>query len=95
VIFTVGSLRRTVVPACADRPAARGLDRAQAVRDQRALLRHRVALVQLATSLPNRVHAVLAERGTWVQERLWSVAARAWLASLALPRSRVRSSTTA
>jgi transposase len=57
----------------------------QAVRDQRALLRHRVALVQVATSLRNRVHAVLADRGIRLEQRLWSVAGRAWLASLALP----------
>jgi transposase len=55
------------------------------VRDQRALLRHRVALVQVATSLRNRVHAVLADRGIRLQQRLWSVAGRAWLAGLALP----------
>jgi transposase len=35
----------------------------QQVRDLRALLRHRAALVQLSTSLKNRVHAVLADRG--------------------------------
>jgi transposase len=57
----------------------------QAVRDQRALLRHRVALVQAATSLRNRVHAVLADRGIRLEQRLWSVAGRAWLASVALP----------
>jgi Transposase IS116/IS110/IS902 family/Transposase len=56
-----------------------------AVRDQRALLRHRVALVQVATSLRNRVHAVLADRGIRLEQRLWSLAGRAWLASLALP----------
>jgi transposase len=55
------------------------------VRDQRALLRHRVALVQAATSLRNRVHAVLADRGIRLEQRLWSVAGRAWLAGLALP----------
>ena len=55
------------------------------MRDQRALLRHRVALIQVATSLRNRVHAVLADRGIRVQERPWSIAGRAWLASLALP----------
>ena len=35
----------------------------QATRDLRALLRHRASLVRLATSLKNRVHAVLADRG--------------------------------
>jgi transposase len=33
----------------------------QAVRDQRALLRHRAALARVATTLKNRVHAVLAD----------------------------------
>jgi transposase len=42
----------------------------QAVRDQRALLRHRVALVQVATSLRNRVHAMLADRGIRLEQRL-------------------------
>jgi transposase len=57
----------------------------QAVRDQRALLRHRVALVQLATTARNRVHAVLADRGVRVEQRLWSASGRAWLAALDLP----------
>jgi transposase len=35
----------------------------QAVRDQRALLRHRAALVRVATALKCRVHAILADRG--------------------------------
>jgi transposase len=56
-----------------------------AVRDQRALLRHRVALVQLATTARNRVHAVLADRGIRVEQRLWSASGRAWLAALDLP----------
>jgi Transposase IS116/IS110/IS902 family/Transposase len=57
----------------------------QAIRDQRALLRHRVALVQVATSLRNRVHAGLADRGVHVEQRRWSLVGRAWLAGLALP----------
>jgi transposase len=57
----------------------------QHVRDQRALLRHRVALVQLATTARNRVHAVLADRGLRVEQRLWSASGRAWLAALELP----------
>ena len=57
----------------------------QHVRDQRALLRHRVALVQLATTARNRVHAVLADRGLRVEQRLWSASGRAWLAALDLP----------
>jgi transposase len=57
----------------------------QHVRDQRALLRHRVALVQLATTARNRVHAVLADRGLRVEQRLRSARGRAWLAALDLP----------
>jgi transposase len=57
----------------------------QQVRDQRALLRHRAALVRVATMLKNRVHAVLADRGIRVPERLWTTAGRAWLADLDLP----------
>jgi transposase len=57
----------------------------QAVRDQRALLRHRAALVRMATALKCRVHAVLADRGVGVQESLWGPAGRAFLAELALP----------
>jgi transposase len=57
----------------------------QQVRDQRALLRHRAALVRMATMLKNRVHAVLADRGIRVEERLWTTAGRAWLADLDLP----------
>jgi transposase len=44
----------------------------QAVRDQRALLRHRVTLVQVATAARNRVHAVLADRGIRVEQRRWT-----------------------
>jgi transposase len=57
----------------------------QAVRDQRGLLRHRAALVRVATALKCRVHAVLADRGVGVQESLWGPAGRAFLAELALP----------
>jgi transposase len=57
----------------------------QTVRDQRALLRHRAALVRVGTALKNRVHAVLADRGVRVHQRLWSKAGRAWLAGLDLP----------
>jgi len=55
------------------------------VRDQRALLRHRAALVRTRTALKNRIHAVLADRGVRVPQRLWSKAGRAWLAKLDLP----------
>jgi transposase len=57
-----------------------------AVRQLRALLRHRVALVRLRTLLRNRIHAILADHG---HDRpgggYWSGPGRAWLASLDLP----------
>ena len=56
-------------------------------RDLRALLRHRASLVRLATSLKNRVHAVLADRGVGVEEPLWGPAGRVLLAELACRRS--------
>jgi transposase len=57
----------------------------QQVRDLRALLRHRAALVRLSTSGKNRVHAVLADRGIRDHSSLWTGPGRAWLADLALP----------
>jgi transposase len=57
----------------------------QPVRDLRALLRHRAALVRLSTSLKNRVHAVLADRGISEDRILWTGSGRAWLADLELP----------
>jgi transposase len=56
-----------------------------ATRELRALLRHRAALVQLSTSLKNRVHAVLADRGIPEPSSLWTGPGRAWLAGLELP----------
>jgi transposase len=56
-----------------------------AVRQLRALLRHRAQLVRLRTLLRNRIHAVLADH---LQDRpagCWSGPGRAWLAGLALP----------
>jgi transposase len=56
------------------------------VRQLRALLRHRVALVRLRTLLRNRIHAIVADHG---HDRpagaYWSGPGRAWLASLELP----------
>jgi transposase len=56
------------------------------VRQLRALLRHRVALVRLRTLLRNRIHAIVADFG---HDRpagaYWSGPGRAWLASLDLP----------
>jgi transposase len=57
----------------------------QQVRDLRALLRHRASLVRLSTSLKNRVHAVLADRGLSEDRILWTGPGRAWLAALELP----------
>jgi len=57
----------------------------QATRDLRALLRHRATLVRLSTSLKNRVHAVLADRGIGEDRGLWTGSGRAWLAGLKLP----------
>jgi transposase len=57
----------------------------QQIRDLRALLRHRAALVRLSTSCKNRVHAVLADRGIGEDRGLWTDPGRASLASLELP----------
>src|SRR6266545_2984584 len=51
----------------------------QATRDLRALLRHRASLVRLATSLKNRVYAVLADWGISERSGLWTAPGRAWL----------------
>jgi transposase len=56
-----------------------------AVRQLRALLRHRVQLVRLRTLLRNRVHAVLADHGHDRPAGCWSGPGRAWLAGLDLP----------
>jgi transposase len=57
----------------------------QAVRDQRALLRHRAWLGRLRTAAKCRVHAVLADRGVRLQQPLWTSPGRRWLADLELP----------
>jgi transposase len=56
-----------------------------AVRQLRALLRHRAQLVWLRTLLRNRIHAVLADHGHGRPEGCWSGPGREWLASLELP----------
>jgi transposase len=56
-----------------------------AVRQLRALLRHRAQLVRLRTLLQNRIHAVLADRGHDRPAGCWSGPGREWLASLELP----------
>src|SRR5204863_1313947 len=57
-----------------------------AIRQLRALLRHRVALVRLRTRLRNRIHAIVADYG---HDRpvggYWTGPGRAWLAALELP----------
>jgi Transposase len=60
------------------------------VRQLRALLRHRVALVRLCTGLRNRIHAVVADHGHDRPDAHWTGAywtgpGRAWLAGLPLP----------
>ncbi len=56
-----------------------------AVRQLRALLRHRAQLVRLRTLLRNRIHAVLADHGQDRPAGCWSGPGRAWLAALKLP----------
>jgi transposase len=55
------------------------------VRQLRALLRHRIALVRLRTLLRNRIHAVVADYGLDRPGGYWTGPGRAWLASLDLP----------
>jgi transposase len=57
----------------------------QAVREQRAVLRHRAQLVRLRTLLRNRIHAVLAHHGCDRPSGCWSTPGRSWLAGLPLP----------
>jgi transposase len=56
-----------------------------AVRQLRAMLRHRAQLVRLRTLLRNRIHAVLADHGHGRPAGCWSGPGRDWLASLELP----------
>src|SRR5256886_2938691 len=56
-----------------------------AVRQLRALLRHRVQLVRLRTLMRTRIHAVLADHGHDRPAGCWSGPGRAWMASLQLP----------
>jgi hypothetical protein len=56
------------------------------IRQLRALLRHRVALVRLRTRLRNRIHAIVADHGHGRPAGgSWTGPGRAWLASLELP----------
>jgi transposase len=56
-----------------------------AVRQLRAMLRHRAQLVRLRTLLRNRIYAVLADYGHDRTGGCWSGPGRAWLAALELP----------
>jgi len=56
-----------------------------AVRQIRALLRHRTGLVRLRTQLQNRVHAVVADFGYDRSGSYLSGPGRGWLAGLELP----------
>ena len=56
-----------------------------AVRQLRALLRHRASLVRLGTGLRNRIHAVVADFGYDRTGSYWSGPGRGWLAELGLP----------
>jgi transposase len=55
------------------------------VRQLRALLRHRISLVRLATQARNRIHAVAADHGYDRSASYWTGPGRCWLAELDLP----------
>jgi transposase len=55
------------------------------VRDLRALVRHRVFLVQTRTRMQNKIHAVAADHGHDRPASYWTGPGRAWLGSLDLP----------
>src|ERR1700745_3075239 len=56
-----------------------------AVRQLRALLRHRASLVRLGTQLRNRIHAVAAAHGYARTGSYWTGPGRGWLSELDLP----------
>jgi transposase len=56
-----------------------------AVRQLRALLRHRTSLVRIGTQLRNRIHAVAADHGYDRAASYWTGPGRGWLAELPLP----------
>ena len=56
-----------------------------AVRQLRALLRHRASMVRLGTQLRNRIHAVAADHGYDRTGSYWTGPGRGWLAELDLP----------
>ena len=55
------------------------------VRQLRALLRHRISLVRLATQTRNRIHAVAADHCYDRSASYWTGPGRGWLAELDLP----------
>ena len=56
-----------------------------AVRQLRALVRHRISLVRLGTQQRNRIHAVAADHGDDRSASYWTGPGRGWLAELDLP----------
>jgi len=56
-----------------------------AVRQLRALLRHRASLVRVGTQQRNRIHAVAADHGYDRPASYWTGPGRGWLAGLDLP----------
>ena len=56
-----------------------------AVRELRALLRHRAGLVRLRTVFKSKIRAVLADRGVDAPAALWDGPGQQWLAELDLP----------
>lgn len=66
----------------------------QQVRDLRALLRHRASLVRLSTAAKNRIHAVLADRGSSSRPGCGPASAGSGWPSSHYRRSRARSSRT-
>ncbi len=57
----------------------------RAVRELRALLRHRAGLVRLRTVFKSKIRAVLADRGVEAPAALWDGPGRRWLTELDLP----------
>jgi transposase len=56
-----------------------------AVRQLRAVIRHRISLVRLGTQLRNRIHAVAADHGYDRPASYWTGPGRGWVAELDLP----------
>src|SRR5215207_10758466 len=71
--------------SCCGVICCRGLDRAPGDPRPTGAAVSPASLVRLSTSLKNRVHAVLADRGIGEDRGLWTSPGRAWLAGVALP----------